>query len=238
MEAAACYIGECREPVRDAKIALTAEGLFGLFVYLTLPIMVLRRARHGRPRSAREGDHGLDRRRERRSSTATSTRSSASSTFWNWFIGLSTDHRRSAALGAERAHGRLARPLPERARRDPPAGLRLGEQAQGPVVLDARSACVCSVARPHASARRCRSTSSRTWATCSRSRSRSIGYGIFRSMREDTPTGAADADVAFGPLGLIVGIAAACSSGRSAATTRRRLRGRRRLRLAWLLTCS
>ena len=40
MEAAACYIGECREPVRDAKIAITAEGLFGFFIYLTLPIMV------------------------------------------------------------------------------------------------------------------------------------------------------------------------------------------------------
>lgn len=41
VEAAACYIGECKEPVRDAKIALTAEGLFGVFVYVTLPIMVL-----------------------------------------------------------------------------------------------------------------------------------------------------------------------------------------------------
>lgn len=41
MEAAACYIGECREPARDAKIAMTAEGLFGFFIYLMLPIMVL-----------------------------------------------------------------------------------------------------------------------------------------------------------------------------------------------------
>ena len=41
MEAAACYIGECREPARDAKIALTAEGLFGFLVYLLLPVMVL-----------------------------------------------------------------------------------------------------------------------------------------------------------------------------------------------------
>ena len=39
MEAAACYIGECREPARDAKIAMTAEGLFGLFIYITLPLM-------------------------------------------------------------------------------------------------------------------------------------------------------------------------------------------------------
>lgn len=41
MEAAACYIGECREPARDARIALTAEGLFGLFVYVTVPLMML-----------------------------------------------------------------------------------------------------------------------------------------------------------------------------------------------------
>ena len=41
MEAAACYIGECREPARDAKIAMTAEGLFGLFIYVSLPLMLL-----------------------------------------------------------------------------------------------------------------------------------------------------------------------------------------------------
>jgi amino acid transporter len=34
MEAAACYVGECRNPRRDAKIALTAEGLYGVFVYI------------------------------------------------------------------------------------------------------------------------------------------------------------------------------------------------------------
>jgi amino acid transporter len=41
MEAAACYIGECREPARDAKIALTAEGLFGGLVYIVIPTVVL-----------------------------------------------------------------------------------------------------------------------------------------------------------------------------------------------------
>ena len=41
MEAAACYIGECRDPGRDAKIAMTAEGLFGMFVYGLLPVMLL-----------------------------------------------------------------------------------------------------------------------------------------------------------------------------------------------------
>jgi amino acid transporter len=41
MEAAACYVAECRDPVRDGKIALTAEAGFGFFVYALLPIMLL-----------------------------------------------------------------------------------------------------------------------------------------------------------------------------------------------------
>ena len=39
MEAAACYVGECRGGARDAKIALTAEGLFGVFIYVATPLM-------------------------------------------------------------------------------------------------------------------------------------------------------------------------------------------------------
>lgn len=39
MEAAACYIGECRDPARDAKIAMTAEGLYGFFIYVSIPTM-------------------------------------------------------------------------------------------------------------------------------------------------------------------------------------------------------
>ena len=39
MEAAACYIGECRGGARDAKIALTAEGVFGMFIYILTPLM-------------------------------------------------------------------------------------------------------------------------------------------------------------------------------------------------------
>ena len=39
MEAAACYVGECRGGARDAKIALTAEGLFGMFIYIATPLM-------------------------------------------------------------------------------------------------------------------------------------------------------------------------------------------------------
>src|SRR2546421_3448665 len=38
MEAAACYIGECRGPERDAKIAMNLEGLYGLFIYTMIPI--------------------------------------------------------------------------------------------------------------------------------------------------------------------------------------------------------
>jgi amino acid transporter len=33
MEAAACYIGECKNPERDAKIAMNLEGAYGLFIY-------------------------------------------------------------------------------------------------------------------------------------------------------------------------------------------------------------
>jgi amino acid transporter len=39
MEAAACYIGECRDPARDAKIALTAEGIYGVFIYIATAVV-------------------------------------------------------------------------------------------------------------------------------------------------------------------------------------------------------
>lgn len=38
MEAAACYIGECADPGRDAKIALNLEGGYGVFIYTLVPI--------------------------------------------------------------------------------------------------------------------------------------------------------------------------------------------------------
>ena len=38
MEAAACYIGECKNPDTDAKIAMNLEGLYGLFIYTMIPI--------------------------------------------------------------------------------------------------------------------------------------------------------------------------------------------------------
>ncbi len=39
MEAAACYVGECRDPARDAKIALTAEGVYGVFIYIATAVV-------------------------------------------------------------------------------------------------------------------------------------------------------------------------------------------------------
>ncbi len=38
MEAAACYIGETKNPDRDAKIAMNLEGAYGLFIYTMIPI--------------------------------------------------------------------------------------------------------------------------------------------------------------------------------------------------------
>ena len=39
MEAAACYVGECRNGRRDAKIALTAEGIYGMLIYILTPLV-------------------------------------------------------------------------------------------------------------------------------------------------------------------------------------------------------
>src|SRR5881227_2613502 len=38
MEAAACYIGETKNPDRDAKIAMNLEGGYGLFIYTFIPV--------------------------------------------------------------------------------------------------------------------------------------------------------------------------------------------------------
>jgi amino acid transporter len=38
MEAAACYIGETRDPEKDAKIAMNLEGGYGLIIYTLIPI--------------------------------------------------------------------------------------------------------------------------------------------------------------------------------------------------------
>lgn len=41
MEAAACYVGECRNGARDAKIAMTAEGVYGVFIYVMTPLVLV-----------------------------------------------------------------------------------------------------------------------------------------------------------------------------------------------------
>jgi amino acid transporter len=41
MEAAACYIPECRNPARDAKIAMTAEGLYGFGIFVLTAVMLV-----------------------------------------------------------------------------------------------------------------------------------------------------------------------------------------------------
>jgi amino acid transporter len=41
MEAAACYIGECRNPARDAKIAMTAEGVYGFFIFVGIAVTLV-----------------------------------------------------------------------------------------------------------------------------------------------------------------------------------------------------
>src|SRR5438094_7375863 len=38
MQAAACYIGETKDPDRDAKIAMNLEGGYGMFIYTLIPI--------------------------------------------------------------------------------------------------------------------------------------------------------------------------------------------------------
>jgi amino acid transporter len=39
MEAAACYVGECRNGAQDAKIAMTVSGFYGLFIYIFTPLV-------------------------------------------------------------------------------------------------------------------------------------------------------------------------------------------------------
>ncbi len=85
MEAAACYVAECRDPVRDAKIALTAEGLFGLFIYITLPIMVLAVLSHADLDLLQDGAFLGD---PATLFVAYTEKLFGASTFWEWFVGL------------------------------------------------------------------------------------------------------------------------------------------------------
>jgi len=80
MEAAACYIGECRDPARDAKIAMTAEGLFGFFIYVSIPVMVLAVLGTG-VISEQSGD-------AQELFISYTTELFGTSDFWKWAVGL------------------------------------------------------------------------------------------------------------------------------------------------------
>jgi amino acid transporter len=41
MEAAACYIAECKDPEKDAPIAMNLEGGYGAFIYTLIPFSML-----------------------------------------------------------------------------------------------------------------------------------------------------------------------------------------------------
>lgn len=79
MEAAACYIGECKDPHRDAKIAMTAEGLFGFFIYVSIPVMVIAVLGTGSALA------GIDAKTVFDQYTHAIFGESA---FWKWFVGL------------------------------------------------------------------------------------------------------------------------------------------------------
>ncbi len=79
MEAAACYIGECKDPARDAKLAMTAEGLFGFFIYVTVPLMVIAVLGTGAALASIDAKTVFDGYIQALFGT---------SDFWKWFVGL------------------------------------------------------------------------------------------------------------------------------------------------------
>ena len=202
MEAAACYIGECREPARDAKIAITAEGMFGFFIYLTLPIMVF----------AVLGTTGL------KDLVANNDgfigdanvlfqgyvdKIFGVNQFWTWFIGLALIIALclsvlNAIMGASRgmyqnAHdGILPRAFGWTNKHHAPSFSMLLSLVCSIAVLFIGSPLQIYIF----------SNMGYLFALMVSL----IGYGLFRSMRDDTPR---DLRMprAFGPLGLIIGVA-------------------------------
>ncbi len=98
MEAAACYIGECRDPERDAKIAMNLEGLYGLFIYTMIPVASWS---CWEPTSCPTRRRSIRRRSSRRSPTAVFGDECELARLDD------LDHAddRALALGAERDHG-------------------------------------------------------------------------------------------------------------------------------------
>jgi amino acid transporter len=201
MEAAACYIGECREPVRDAKIAITAESLFGFFIYVTLPIMVF----------AVLGTAGFDQLAKDNPGWIGDAnvlfqgyvdKIFGVNQFWTWFIGLSLIIALSlsvlnAIMGASRgmyqnAHdGILPRAFGWANKHRAPSFSMLVSLICSILVLTVGSPLQIYVF----------SNMGYLFALAVSL----VGYGIFRSMREDTPR-ELKMPRAFGPLGLIVGV--------------------------------
>jgi amino acid transporter len=201
MEAAACYIGECREPARDAKIALTAEGLFGFFIYLCMPIMVFAvlgtvgLAALAKAYPGWIGDANI-------LFTGYVDAIFGANTFWRWFVGLALIVALSlsvlnAIMGASRgmwqnAHdGILPKAFGWTNKHHAPsfamvlslicsiAVLSLGSPLQIYIFSNMGYLFALSVAL--------------------------IGYGLFRSMREETPR-PLKMPRWFGPLGLVIGV--------------------------------
>jgi amino acid transporter len=202
MEAAACYIGECKEPARDAKIALTAEGLFGFFIYLSLPIMVFSvLGAAGLSELAAENEGWIGDANILFQGYVDAI--FGVNDFWTWFIGLALVIALSlsvlnAIMGASRglwqnAHdGIVPKAFGWTNKHHAPsfsmvlslvcslAVLCLGSPLQIYIFSNMGYLFALSVAL--------------------------IGYGIFRSVRDDTPR---DLKMPqwFGPLGLILGVA-------------------------------
>ena len=195
MEAAACYIGECREPVRDAKIALTAEGLFGLFVYTALPIMVL--AVLGQEAIAKLG---ID------AAVVFNGYIDAifgTSTFWNWFVNITIIAALllsvlNALMGASRglyqnAHdGILPKAFGWKNKHSAPSFAMLFS-----LVFSVGILCIGQILQIYIF-----SNMGYLFAVALSL----IGYGIFRSTRDDAER-ELRMPVWMGPVGLILGIA-------------------------------
>ena len=166
MEAAACYIGECRDPERDAKIAMNLEGLYGLFIYTMIPIafvVVLGATALSDPSQADP--------RTIFSTFATAVFGTGAS-WLDWAISIMLIIALSP-LGAERDHGLGARAAPDVHRRRVPAHLRQGQPPRRARLLDGlqrRLLDRCS-SSPAARSRSTRSRTSATWRRSSPSSS-------------------------------------------------------------------
>ncbi len=139
MEAAACYIGETRNPDRDAKIAMNLEGAYGVFIYTMIPVafvIVIGTKALGNRRARRPEDdlrqlrlEGVRRRRGQRPAQL-----------------ADRDHADPGAdpLGAERDHRHRALAAPDVDRRPVPEVLPARQQPRRAGPLDVFNV-VCSI---------------------------------------------------------------------------------------------